>query len=86
MSTLTVRLPDDTHERLKELARHRGVSVNKLMEELSTHVIGESRHVVSDSTVRFEIPTQPTTHSIGRRLRVSRPMLANQGSVGGLAR
>ena len=36
MSTLTVRLPDDTHERLKELARHRGVSVNKLMGELST--------------------------------------------------
>jgi hypothetical protein len=31
MSTLTVRLPDDTHERLNDLARHRGVSVNKLM-------------------------------------------------------
>ena len=36
MSTLTVRLPDDTHERLKYLARSRGLSVNKLMEELST--------------------------------------------------
>ena len=39
MSTLTVRLPDDTHERLKELARQRGLSVNKLVEELSTIAI-----------------------------------------------
>ena len=36
MSTLTVRLSDDTHHRLKELARSRGVSLNKLMEELLT--------------------------------------------------
>ena len=48
MSTLTVRLPDDTHERLKELARHRGVSVNKLMEELSTIAVVEY-----DAEVRF---------------------------------
>lgn len=38
MSTLTVRLPNGTHERLKEIARHRGVSVEKLWEELSTIV------------------------------------------------
>ena len=36
MSTLTIRLPDDTHERLRSMATERGVSVNKLMEELST--------------------------------------------------
>ncbi len=36
MATLTVRLSDDTHTRLKELARHRRISVNKSMEELST--------------------------------------------------
>jgi predicted transcriptional regulator len=48
MSTLTVRLPDDTHERLKQLARHRGVSVNKLMEELST--IAVAQH---DAETRF---------------------------------
>lgn len=33
MSTLTVRLPDNTADRLKFLARSRGLSVNKLMEE-----------------------------------------------------
>ncbi|MEK6814602.1 MAG: ribbon-helix-helix protein, CopG family [Nitrospirota bacterium] len=41
MGTLTVRMPDDTHERLKKLARSRGVSVNKLMEELSVTALVE---------------------------------------------
>ena len=36
MSTLTIRLPDDTHARMKTLARQCAVSVNKLMEELCT--------------------------------------------------
>jgi hypothetical protein len=35
MSTLTIRLPDDIHARLKAFARHRGASVNKLLEEFS---------------------------------------------------
>lgn len=39
MSTLTIRLPDDTHGRLKEIARQRGMSMNKLIEELSTVAI-----------------------------------------------
>jgi predicted transcriptional regulator len=39
MSTLTVRLPDDTAQRLKNLAQVRGLSINKLMEELSTQAI-----------------------------------------------
>ncbi|MEA5449496.1 ribbon-helix-helix protein, CopG family [Leptolyngbya sp. CCNP1308] len=41
MATLTIRLPDDKHERLKELAQSRGISVNKLMEELSTIALVE---------------------------------------------
>ena len=48
MSTLTVHLPDDTHGRLKDLARHRGVSLNKLVEELAT--IAVSQH---DAETRF---------------------------------
>ena len=48
MATLTVRLPDDKHQRLKALAKHRHISVNKLMEELSTQVLAEF-----DSEVRF---------------------------------
>ncbi len=41
MGTLTIRLPDDKHTRLKELAQTRGVSVNKLIEELSTIALAE---------------------------------------------
>ena len=41
MSTLTIRLPDDKHLRLRELARHRCMSINKLMEELATISITE---------------------------------------------
>jgi plasmid stability protein len=49
MATLTVRLPDDKHERLKALAAHKNVSINKLMEELSTQALAEF-----DSEIRFK--------------------------------
>ena len=39
MSTLTIRLPDDTAQRLKSLAQSRGLSMNKLVEQLSAHAI-----------------------------------------------
>ncbi len=39
MSTLTIRLPDDTAERLKALARSRGISMNKLVETLSAQAL-----------------------------------------------
>ena len=48
MSTLTIRLPDDTHARMKALSRHRAISVNKLMEELCT--IAVTQH---DAETRF---------------------------------
>ena len=41
MATLTIRLPDDKHSRLRELAKTRGISINKLMEELSTIALAE---------------------------------------------
>ena len=49
MSTLTIRLPDDTAERLKNLARSRKLSVSKLIEELSIQAI-----TASDGEVRFK--------------------------------
>ena len=41
MSTLTIRLPDDMHACLRQLAQHRDMSVNKLMEELATIGLAE---------------------------------------------
>ena len=40
MSALTVRLPDDKHLRLKALARDRGTSVNRLIEDMTTDTRG----------------------------------------------
>ena len=42
MSTLTIRLPDDKHERLKALARSNSISINKLMDELATVALATS--------------------------------------------
>lgn len=39
MTVLTIRLPDDTAERLKALARSRGLSVNKLVEQLGAQAL-----------------------------------------------
>jgi hypothetical protein len=41
MATLTIRIPDDKHDRIKQLAAARGISVNKLIEELSTIALVE---------------------------------------------
>ncbi len=50
MGTLTIRIPDDKHARLKVLASSRGISLNKLFEEFSTQAIAES-----DAYTRFKI-------------------------------
>lgn len=41
MSTLTIRLPDTKHQRLKAFARTRGVSLNKLVEEWATVALAQ---------------------------------------------
>ncbi len=48
MSVLTIRLPDDQHARLRALAAHRGISMNRLVEELATRAVAEF-----DTELRF---------------------------------
>ena len=50
MATLTLRIPDDKHARLRALAKSRKISVNKLLEELSTAGLAEF-----DAETRFRI-------------------------------
>ncbi len=51
MSALTLRLPDDNkHSRLKILVRQRGLSVNRLMEEMATLMLAEF-----DAETRFAL-------------------------------
>lgn len=49
MSTLTIRMSDDKHERLRRLAESQGVSMNKLIDELATVAL-----VQYDAEVRFQ--------------------------------
>ena len=49
MSTLTIRLPDDQHERLKALAKSNSISINKLIDELATVALANY-----DARIRFE--------------------------------
>jgi len=48
MSTLTLRIPEAKHARLRRLAESRGVSMNKLIDELATVAL-----VQHDTELRF---------------------------------
>ena len=48
MSTLTIRIPEGKHARLRSLARARGVSINKLIDELATVALAQH-----DTEARF---------------------------------
>ena len=50
MSALIIRLPQEKRERLKQVARERKLSVNKLIEEMATLAIAEH-----DAEVRFNL-------------------------------
>lgn len=41
MGTLTIRLPNEKHEKLRQLATRRKTSINKLIEELSTIALAD---------------------------------------------
>jgi len=63
MATLTIRLPDDKHARLRQLAKQRKISLNKLMEELATIALTEF-----DVETRFRIRAARASSADGLRL------------------
>ena len=48
MSTLTIRIPEAKHTRLRRLAESRGLSMNKLIDELATVALAQN-----DAELRF---------------------------------
>lgn len=50
MSTVTLRIPDSKHERLKQYAKEQGISLNKLFDEFATIAL-----VQFDAKTRFEL-------------------------------
>ena len=63
MATLTIRLPDDKHARLRQLAQQRRISLNKLMEELATIALAEF-----DAETRFRARAARGSAAEGLRL------------------
>jgi predicted transcriptional regulator len=63
MATLTIRIPDEKHGRLKQLAEARGISVNKLIEELSTIALTEF-----DTQNRFQVMAARGDRQVGLKL------------------
>jgi len=65
MTSLTVRLPDDKYLRLKAVARRRGTSVNRLIDEMATVILAES-----DAETRFQARSGRGAGKAGRGLRL----------------
>ena len=42
MSVVTLRLPEDQHQRLKSMAQARGINLNKLFEQLTAQALTEN--------------------------------------------
>ena len=63
MSSLTIRVPDDKHQRLKALAASRHISINKLIDELATIALVEY-----DAKTRFITRSQKATAQNGLEL------------------
>ncbi len=63
MATLTIRLPDNKHERLRQLAKQRKISMNKLIEELSTIALAQF-----DAETRFRARAARGSAEAGLRL------------------
>ena len=50
MTALTVRLPDDKHQRLRALAQSRGTTLNRLIDDMATVMLVEF-----DAETRFKL-------------------------------
>jgi plasmid stability protein len=50
MATMTIRIPDGKHERLRRLAESHGVSLNKLVDEWASMALAQF-----DAETRFQV-------------------------------
>ena len=62
MATLTIRIPDDTHARLRQLARNRKIGLNKVVEELATAPLAQGRSTVQGQR-SWRFSCQRVSHS-----------------------
>lgn len=72
MSALTLRLPDEKYLRLKDMAHHRGQSVNRLLDEVTTLILAEY-----DAETRFMLRTNRGSGKVERGLELLAKATAN---------
>jgi predicted DNA-binding protein len=65
MGALSLRLPDHKHERLRALAKSKGVSINNLLDEVTTLILAEF-----DLKTQFEIRAQRGAGKAQRGLKL----------------
>jgi hypothetical protein len=63
MSTLTIRIPESKHDRLRSLAKARGMSINRLIDELATSALTQY-----DTETRFQALAQRGSRKRGLAL------------------
>lgn len=63
MAALTLRLPDDKHQRLRALAQARGTTLNRLLDEMTTALLAES-----DAETRFRLRAAAGSARLGEGL------------------
>jgi HicB-like protein involved in pilus formation len=83
MSTLTIRIPESKHMRLRTLAKAKGISVNRLIDELATVALTEY-----DSETRFRTMAARGSRRVGLALldKLDRAFAANSHRPRGLNR
>lgn len=74
MSTLTIRLPGNTAQRLKSLAQSQGLSMNKLVDQLSAHALA-----AWDAESHFR--AMAATGDVGKALAVLDRLDARDGAM-----
>ena len=63
MSTITLRMQDSKHERLKQYAKDQGISLNKLFDEFATVALAQF-----DAKTRFQLNAAKGDMKVGMDL------------------
>ena len=65
MSAITLRLPDDKHQKLKILSEQRGISINQILNEMTILLLADF-----DVETRFRIRAKRGEGKAGRGLQL----------------
>lgn len=76
MSAITLRLPDDKHQRLKILSEQRGMSINQILNEMTTLLLADF-----DAETRFKVRAKRGKGKTERGLQLLAKAMAGSSST-----